>query len=364
MWNVWSTDTVTGEKQGEIPIPESFPWARVLNGMGSGSMKLQLADSAVKKVNVKALTEPVARTLVLEYDSIPVYEGTIWRRKYSRNSRTLTVQHADAWSIIERRFAVNHYEGAVELWKATYSGISLRQFIKYLMVLGLYGYDNSNMMLPITLPADETGTHTRTVYGYHLANLADSIEDVINEKNGPDVDFRPRWLNDKLDIEMRIGSTASPELTAGSYEWHLNSEKPGMFDLEVDQTAEKLVTNMVAVGEGSEEDMLIRSERNVNPAYPHLERALSHKQESNPARLADLAAGGLKTYSYPTTEWGFNIPASGNPKVSSLLLGGSGRVHVDEDDWIPRGRHDHRLVKYSGDLTEKVQLALQPHGGV
>lgn len=362
-WNVWACDTVTGEKQIRLPV-SGFPWARVLNGSGTGSATVQLNDSLVKRLNVRALTEPVARTLVLDWDDIVVYAGVIWGRKYSRNSQTLSISHEDIWSIINRRFAVNHYEGAVELWKATYSGMTLRQFIKYLMVLGLYGYDNSNMMLPITLPADEVGTvPARTIYGYHLENLGTAITNVMKEKNGPDVDFRPRWLDGKLNYEMRIGSTASPRLTAGSYEWNASAPESGIFDFEENENAQKLVTNMVAVGEGSEKKMLIRSERNVNPVYPHLERALAYKKESNPERLSALAGGGLEAYGKPTTQTSFSVMASGTPNVSALLPGGVARLWEDGADWVPRGWRTHRLIQYSGDLNEKVKLQFQPHGG-
>lgn len=372
-WSVWVCDTVSGAKIQRLPV-SAFSWSRVLNGSGSGSATVKLNDSALKKLNPLVLTAPVSNTLVLDWDGVVVYAGVIWSRDYTREGTSLTLEHSDIWSVLSRRFAVNHYEGAVELWKATYTAMTLRQFTKYLMVLGLYADANANMMLPITLPADEVGTIKRTVYGYHLGNLVDSLEDVMNEANGPDIDFRPRWVGGALNWEMRVGSTANPKLTAGTYEWNMSAAKSGMFDLKVKEDAAKLVTNMVAVGEGTEQDMLIRSNRIVNPSYPHLERALSYKSVSDGDALYDLANGGLQVYKTPTTQWSFSVKASGTPKagggfnernqVTTFLPGGTARVYVQSDPWLSNGWHSHRLVQFSGDLSEDVKLEFQPDGGV
>ena len=372
-WSVWVCDTVSGEKLQRLPVA-AFSWSRVLNGSGSGSATVKLNDAAVKKLNARTLTNPVSNTLVLDWDGVVVYAGVIWSRDYNREGTSLTLGHADIWSILSRRFAVNHYESPIELWKTTYTGISLQQFAKNLMILGIYGHENANAMLPITLPADSTGTIKRTLYGYHLGNLVDALEDVMNESNGPDIDFRPRWVSGALNWEMRVGTTANPKLPAGTYEWNLSASKSGMFDFTVKEDAEKLVTNMVAIGEGTEQDMLVRSNRIVNPTYPHLERALSYKSESDGDRLYELANGGLQVYKTPTTQWAFSVKASGTPKsgggldvrnkVTALLPGGTARVYVQSDPWLANGWHTHRLVQFSGDLSEDVKLEFQPDGGV
>lgn len=222
------------------------------------------------------------------------------------------------------------------------------------------------MMLPITLPADDpAGTITQTVYGYHLAGLVDSLEDVMSEANGPDVDFRPRWVDNKLNWEMRVGSTAAPKLTDGSYEWNLGADESGMFGLTDTESAARVVTSMVAVGEGSEQDTLARTRRTLNPSIPFLERSQSYPLESNVTTLDQLALGGLNTFSAPTDQWGFSVMVDGTPKVTDLLPGGMGRVFTPKEHaWFEPGPHDHRLVQFSGDLGNKVGLQFQPHGGV
>ena len=137
-WSVWVCDTVSGAKLQRLPVA-AFSWSRVLNGSGSGSATVKLNDAAVKKLNARTLTNPVSNTLVLDWDGVVVYAGVIWSRDYNREGTSLTLGHADIWSILSRRFAVNHYESPIELWKTTYTGISLQQFAKNLMILVFTG---------------------------------------------------------------------------------------------------------------------------------------------------------------------------------------------------------------------------------
>lgn len=362
-WNVWVTDTVTGVKQQRLPV-SAFTWSRVLNGGGSGSATVQLSDSVTRLLDVKTLTVPTKNTLVLERDGVVVYAGVIWSRTYDHTAGTLTLEHGDLWSMLGRRLAVDHYVGVVSTWNVTYTNLTLRQYAKNLVILGIFGDANANMMLPITLPADETGTISRTIYGYHLPNLLDSLDDVMGEDGGPDIDFQPRWVSGALNWLMRVGSTATPKLSSGSWEWNLGAEQSGIVGLSVTDDSVKQVTNMIAVGEGSEADMLIRSNRIVNPVFPHMERVSSFKDESNAVRLANLATGNLNVYKTTTTQWGFSMRADGTPAVTDLLLGGTAKVWVRSDPWLPDGFTSSRLVQYSGDLTENVALQFQPDGGV
>lgn len=365
-WSVWSCDTVTGVKQQRLPF-SAFPWARVLNTDSSGSATLPLADSTVKKLgraSVRSLTDPISRTLVLDWDGVAVYAGIIWSRKYTRKGSMLTLTHSDVWSILRARFALDHNSALVaSLWQETYSSLTLRQFAKVLMQLGLTGPADMNLSLPVVLPADEAGTISRTVYGYQLGMVADMLASVIEE--GPDVDFQPRWVDNKLSWLMRVGSDAVPKLSAASHEWNLSAEQSGVIDFEEMEDAKKVATNLDAIGEGSEQDTLIRSNRIVNPAYPGLERVLSYKSESDLDALYALANSGLQTFKTPTKQSSFSILASGTPKVSELLPGDAVRVYAGAgDDWLDQGWAEHRLIQYSGDLSETVQLQFQPDGGV
>lgn len=361
MWSVWSCDTVTGDKQNQLPV-SAFPWARLLNaGAPSNSASVPLLDETVKKMGgVKALTTPLSRTLVLDWDDTVVYAGIVGKRTYTHATGMLEVQHADLWSLFLRRLAADVVAPFIKKTKQTYVGVSLSTLAKRLVQLSMTGLPDDNRALPITLPADVAGTIKRTYYGYHLNMLADVLEDIINE--GPDIDFRPRWLNDKLDWEMRTGTTATPKLNAGLYEWNLTSQESGITDLSVSDDSAKFSTTAYAVGEGTEEDMLMYSNRTLEPAFPAVDHIEMYKTEDDDDRLIARANADLATFDHMTEQWGFSMLASGTPKVSDLLLGGTARVWSKGDPWIPDGWNSNRLIGFSGDLTETVKLGFQPGG--
>jgi hypothetical protein len=367
MWSVWVTDTVSGAKLQKLPV-SAFPWGRVLNGGLTGTATVQLLDADVQKINPRYLTTPAKNTLVLQWSPgggsfgppVVVYAGIITGRKYNRDAGTLSVDTADIWWLLARRLAVDHTSSTVWATIQTYTATSLGTIAKASMILGATGPADGNYPLPITLPADEAGTITRKYYGYHLNVLADVLKDLMNEVNGPDIDFQPRWVNNQLDWLMRVGTTAAPKLTSGSWDWSLTAEGSGLSNVTVTEDANKLATNSVGIGEGSENKTLMRSDRVVNPLYPAIDRVSSYKKETDALRLAALVDGDIAAYKQPTKEWGFSIVADGPPSVSSLLLGGTGRVWSGGDPWIPDGWSANRLVGISGDLSEIVNLKFQP----
>ncbi len=58
--------------------------------------------------------------------------------------------------------------------------------------------------LPITLPADVAGAHDLTIHGYNLELATDPLADLMTL--GLDIDFESRFVDDKLDYLMRVGS--------------------------------------------------------------------------------------------------------------------------------------------------------------
>jgi len=355
-WSVWSVDTVTGVKQLQLPVA-SFSWARLLNQGGSGSGSIVLKGVGLTREVLRASTTPVSRTLVIEWDGVPVYAGLVWSRKYDHPSGTLLIQHGDIWSLFTGRLAIDFAAPNMEVTKQVYSGLSLATIAKRRVQLATTAAAWRNRSLPITFPADVSGSAARTYYGYHVPVLANDLEDLMNSSGGPDIDIRPRWVDGKLDLQMRSGV-----LNSGVYEWNLAAEKSGIVGLVVEDDGNKLATNSVAIGEGSGADMLIRSHPEDVVLYPAMDHVASYKQESSEAVLFSNAVANLDAFGSPIEQWGFGVMASGSPDVSELMLGGTTKVHSADDPWISDGWHTNRLIGFSGDLSEKVQLQLQPGG--
>ena len=361
-WTIWACNTTTGEKLMQLPAA-SFSWERALNSGSEGQATFQLADPAFREMDMRSLTSLVARTLVLEWVEAPgfqstgepVYAGIIWRRTYDRDTKTLTIDHADIWSILSRRLLVSQNTTGVEKTKLEFLNLSVSTVVKKVVQTGTED-------LPMVYWGDFTGSRDQTYAGYLLKPVADALQDLIDQPDGPDVDFRPIWGPNGLQHQMRSNEQF------GTYTWNMSAGQTGVSGITVTEDGSKLSNNVFAVGQGTEADSIIRA--NVwATSYPLLQSSEAHKDVKDVTKLDGFVSEGLRIHTTPTTQWSFNILASGGDggdsqtTVTDLRLNGALSLYSKDDPWIPDGWQAHRLIRYSGDLTENIKLEFQPTGG-
>lgn len=360
-WRVWSVDTITGQKLNRLNC-KAFAGDRKINAKGSGQGSVVLTRKMVDELDVRDLTRPVDRTLVLERKTGStyqvVYAGLVWNRTFDRDDSKLSFHHEDLWSLLSRRFLVdphNQDAGVTQVQIANVTKATLAKLIVQHATTGGPGF-----ALPIVYPANAAGTESRLFHGYHLPNALDQLQEVLDADGGPDVDFVPRWsASDRLEYVMRIG-----ELNSGSVEWNTASGRTGATGISVTEDASGKASHVYATGEGSEKNRLLRSASGGSGVA--LEKQADFAKETDLGRLQAAANGDLNAWAAPVEQWSFNMMAGGNqpgdPTVTDLQLGGKTRLHFSRDLWIPDGWHEQRLIGYSMDLTERIKLQVQPLG--
>ena len=360
-WTVWVCNTTTGERLMRLPAA-SFTWERALNSGASGQATFKLADPTFAGLDMRSLTSLVARTLVIEWVEAPgvagepVYAGLIWKRVYDRDTQTLTVEHSDLWSILSRRLLVSQSTTGVEKTKLEFLNLSVSTVVKKVVQTGTSD-------LPMVYWGDFTGSRDQTYAGYLLKPVADALQDLIDQPDGPDVDFRPIWGPSGLQWQMRSNEQF------GTYTWNMSASQSGVSGITVTEDGSKLSNNVFAVGQGTEADSIIRA--NVwATSYPLLQSSEAHKDVKDVAKLDGFVSEGLRIHTSPTTQWSFDMLASGGngdapdqTTVTDLRLNGALSLYSKGDPWIPDGWQQHRLIRYSGDMGSKVKLEFQPTGG-
>lgn len=360
-WRVWSVDTITGQKLNMLPC-KSFGGERKLNSKGAGSAEIVLTRKLVDELDVKGLTAPVDRTLVLERKAgtsyVPVYAGPVWSQTFNRDTSTLSLHHEDIWSILSKRFIVDSHTAATAATPVQIWDVTLATLAKLLVQRATDG--GARFVLPIFYPGNVAGTESRTLHGYHLPNALEQLQEVMDAPGGPDVDFAPRWsAGGTLEYVMRVG-----DLTTGSFEWNTASGRTGASGIQVTTDAVGRASHVWATGEGSEKNRLLRTAE--GGAGVALEQQADFAKETDLTLLQNNANSARDAAVAPVEQWGFNILAGGNkpgdPTVTDLELGGTTRLHFSRDLWIPDGWHEQRLIGYSVDLSDQVKLQVQPLG--
>lgn len=352
-WLAYSVDTITGGQKTLLPEPSEFTWNRALSAGALGQCVIPLDGVGFSIAQMKTLTAEWAQTIVLEHDGDVVFAGIVRGREYA--DRILTLKLVDLWGIWARRGAWDYAEPFVKLWEETYSSASLSLLAKRAVQRGMSGTPPIERVLPITLPADLSGSITRTYYGYHLEFVSDVLEDLMDE--GLDIDFRPRWVSGALDWEMRNDPAQTQR------EWHVNAPDGGVSGFWESTDGARIANNSYMVGEGSGVTMLIQSQRYVDSTLPMLIRVESRKHISDEDQLSNLATRSNELYQEPTSSWSFEVLASGDPSVGELRLGDPVTLWFDNDPWIEDGKYERRIVRLSGGIGERVTVTCQPTGG-
>lgn len=351
-WRVWSCDTKTGQKQAVIPVSE-FSWACALSAGSSGSATVLLNDSTTQGMDWWSLLDVVRRTLVIEWDGSPVYAGIIWSTDYDYDSKRLTIQHADLWSILSKRILFTGSLSNIEEQKLTMASKSLWDLARGVVEAGTAG----SYSLPIFYQGTTGGTQARTWYGYEMPLVSDELEAIMNTAGGPDVVLDPRWSTDGSSLEHLMWDGADP---GGVIPVNLAANDKQLFNVRIRRDATKVSTIMVGFGEGSEEDVQSYVSDPGQSYYPNLVGEASFQTEKNPDVLFARVDAAHDAVMAPTEQWSASMHASAAFKVTMLKIGRMFEVYSKGDPLILDGYQSLRVIQISGDLTETVKLEFQP----
>lgn len=350
---VLACNGITGDILDRIPVTE-FTWDRMLSARGDGRLTIPLA-SPWRNVNFRSLTAPWARMIALVRGNRVEYAGYVTGREYDLGSPLLHVQLGDLWALLEKRLAVDHSVNGVEKWSFTITG-SLATHANIALVWARDTYTGlPSAMIPVTIPGHPAEPIvTRTYYGYHLQTVADMFAELVAE--GLEIYLEPRMeVEGKISWYVRAGIGWTSGLSRDIY---VTAPKSPVTALKWREDAARVANNAIRVGEGSEQDMLTRS--NVDPAspLPLLERVTASKTVADSVQLQALTIHDLSTYGTATEQFDLTVTAD-----TEIDVGDTARMQIERDWWIPDGWHARQVVRMSGDLSNQKQVALQSVGG-
>lgn len=371
--DLYAFEMLTGQRL--TPLPHSKAgWAIVTNGDGSITATIPARDPDVRKLGVWAATTLARNGLLAVVDDVPVEAGPIWKRSYNADKGTVELTAGGLGSYWNRRVLlpvaarttplVNLSSGdPVTTLDTSLSGFSFGTIAKkWIELVRLW----PNGSIPMTFPADEIGTRTRTVAAIDLKKLGALLEDLRNVERGPDIAFRPRWAANGLGIywEMQTGSEAKPRLgstDAVNTRWTVGVAGSGAFGLEVEEDATGVATQAWASGGGSADRVIIaRAETAAltGAGFPLLETVSSgHSDVKIQATMQEWADQGARLGSMSASFWKMNVRAreGGSPVLGDYWLGDLVTIGISPSEPVfPPGDYVRRVASISGDQDNRA----------
>lgn len=352
-FQAYSCESISGAVLDRLPM-SAFSYDRLLSAGSSGSVTIPL-DGTFTAAQLDDLTKEWARLIVIERDGVAEFIGYVTGERYMRGNSQTTLELADVWKLLERRGGWSHSAPNVEDWSVTLTA-SLSAIGAGVINRARLGPALPEMGFPVTLDGNYPGPGVvRSLYGYNVETAGDIFSDLLAE--GLDVDFEPRWSGGQADWLYR----AAPGWTSGvTRELYVTADVSDVVGFSSSSDASRVTNNARYVGEGSERDMLVRSERNTSSPYPLLDRITMAKNASNLGQLSAMAANDLVMYSGPTKQWEFSV--TGDTQIG---LGDIARLRFDGDPRIPDGWYNRRVVKVSSSAPgpDSKSISVQPTGG-
>lgn len=355
MWSFTVHNTITGAPL--LPVKAaSGRWSRV-PGSGSGEHVVQLldADEPVPRSVAQSIARPNECTLAVAWNGVVVYAGLIVVGRYARNSGTLLLRHSDIRTLFKERltFGVTSYA----LGDLSMTGKTTRALVRGIVDRAVYHWANSTWRLPIDLPDDAAGAHDLVVKNWEWATIEDLLQRV--EKIGVTIDFDPYYTSDgSLRWATRVGG---PWLPGNQFEWVATAADTPVTNLEVELDGTAQLSGCFYMGKGAEADMRVGEAGFIGgPTIPVRDAARSAKDESDTAKLNEMALTDLQKNRSARRTTSFDLVADGSWNVGNLKPGARVRLITSGDAFIDDGSQDLVVTGVSGDMSHVLKPEVQP----
>lgn len=202
-WTAFIYETRSG--QIELPVELSSSSAtRLLTGQGTGSHGIRA--QGMSRALLREISEGNRWSLAIGWADDPTfcaYAGVVQGRRLDDETDTATVKTRELPSAMfgdRSFFGVNQYEpvnGKLTITNRSYSG-AVRAMLAACMA------PSSEWAFPIDLPADGSGSFSKTAKHEEALTLADLLQ--IVRDMGQEIDFRPYFSGGTVRHQTRVAS--------------------------------------------------------------------------------------------------------------------------------------------------------------
>ena len=349
-------DTVTGAPRLDVTnLTAGASWSSKIDGSGEGSFTARLRGQGVDRALARALFRANARMVAhIDDDDTVLAAGVMLTPKYDRGSGSVSVRWVDIRDLVARRMGFN-----VAVWDSTgtltVTNRSLSGAARAILYRAMRVDDQPLWYLPIDLPADGSGSFTRTWPYYGFASMDDCLKELEDE--GAEIYLDPYLSAGQLRFQTRVGTPIS----LASFDLPVTVPGSVVNGLQVTEDGSTQLTGVIYAGNGTDADQVTAwSGHGTRPiTIPIRDEYRSAKDVKTVAQLQRIADADLDAHFDPIVQWSFGVRLGEGVPSSAVKPGRTLRMSVQGDEWIEDGTVTQRVIGVSGDLTRNVTLEVQ-----
>lgn len=375
MWRAFFVQTMTGKIGAELDLAAAGSWSIPLNGIES-------FDVTVPKTQLRAVGRewwrPFAASVLVSWERpdgtlVPWAAGPIIDDPAETRGRdgVATFSCRGIGAILEKRLVVEQDFSAKVIQRSIMArkGMSLGTIVQDIVEAATSRRLGGQLPIVARSPR-ETGArlNQRTYEGWNVANNVafKRIKEITEVRNGPDVMFRPEYVDDGIQWGLYHGTAAQPAI---AQDWTMDLDSTSTLspvaDVAPSSDGENVANRVWWTGAGEGAGTLVQKAEDkaaLANYMPLLEVVGSTSDTENYALLTEHALARLAAGRAPLKQLSMTIDgADPRAEIGRWHVGDLARVTTG-DEWmtVPQGTRFERVIAAKGSWnTSMVTVEFQ-----
>jgi hypothetical protein len=370
-----------GRRITDVPFV-AYKWELARNQAGIIRASIPMYAPEVAALDLRASATPGKAFLAIVEDSdyIP-NAGKLGEPEYDWDNLTLNFSASGIWSHLYKRSILPSTARTIDpaLFVVADPSDSTKTIANPALATVVSGVDLGSVgatwvrqalawpggELPIVVPGDVAGVHTKTVQGVDLKPVGEGLADLTTLEGGPDIAFDPRLQADRRGVEwlMRVGSETQPELRSNTvHRFDLSVSQPSTRRLQVIFKTDRMASIGWASGGGASDSVLIARSTDTfltDAGYP-LQEAVDSSRRSVIDRdeMASYANDLTRSGRTAGEFWSFQARKDAPPYLGEYAIGDRCKLIIRNDPYIRDGDYIREIAALAGDQGDWVTITI------
>lgn len=361
-------DMVTGERIQTLPT-SAVRWEKRIVTPEDVSVTLTLAPRAHQRLDLRNSTVEVKTALIVSDGDRVLGAGPIWTREYSDTSGRLEISAGGLRSLLDKSFVLPDTVTSLPLLvqsgddegepnpavATTFTGATWPQIVKGLLDQRAARTGGG---LPLVYGGTGVGSHDKSYDASAFKSVGEALQDLTKLVDGPEIDFTPRLVNNKLEWVVRVGDDAELEVKSPTvHEFDFTPAKRSVRGLKVRSSGEGMASEAWGAGGRQAAKALFSrasSPRLTDAGFPRMETISSaHSTVVEQSTLDKYTQADLVASSAPVEWWSWEFDSHGRTRISDVSVGDYCVVKLRGNRYLPDGVYTRRIVGMSGDSSSR-----------